>query len=138
MRSEREVLMTVYKLGWRLSVVVCVLLAGCGGGGRIEATGSAEQVNQVVREVLDGWKSGANLGDFALAHPEVVVADEDWQAGTALVDYKLSEPATLNGSHWRQKIELQTKGKAKSKPTVVYYAVTLGEKTSILRSDFQY
>jgi len=130
--------MARYRLNWWLNVVACVVFAGCSTGGRIEATGSAEQVEQVVRDALNGWESGVSLSDFALAHPEVVVADEDWQAGTALVDYKLSEPATLNGSHWRQKIELQTKGNAKSKPTVVYYAVTLGEKTSILRSDFQY
>ncbi len=126
------------RLSWWLNVVACVLLTGCGGGGRIEATGSAEQVDSVVRAALDGWKSGGSLSDFALAHPEVVMADEDWQAGAALADYKLLEPATLNGSHWRQKVELKTKGKSKSKPAVVYYAVTLGEKTSILRSDFQY
>ncbi len=126
------------QLSWCLSVYVCIVLVGCSGGGQIEASGSEEQVNQAVREALDGWKSGATLSDFTVAHPKIVVADEEWQAGAVLVDYKLSEPATLNGSHWRQKVELQTKGKAKSKPTVVYYAVTLGEKTSILRSDFQY
>lgn len=138
MRSIREVGLAGYRFGWCLTVCVCMALAGCGRGTPIEASGSEEQVRQAVREALDGWKSGMTLSDFTAAHPTIVVADEEWQAGAALADYKLSEPATLNGSHWRQKVELQTKGKSKSKPTAVYYAVTLGEKTSILRSDFQY
>ena len=142
MRSEKETLMVWRALIATLKVCacvcVCVWMVGCSAGGRIEASGSAEQVNQVMRETLDEWKSGIALSDFATEHPEVVVADEDWQVGAKLVDYKLVEPAVLNGSHWRQKVELQTKAKTKSKPTTVYYAVTLGEKTSILRSDFQF
>lgn len=125
-------------LGSTIGLLVFAIIVGCRSGGTIAVVGSEEQVKQVVTSALEAWKSGATLADFTASHPELVVADEDWQAGAGLVGFKMIEPATANGSHWRQKVELQTKVKNKAKPTVVYYAVTLGEKTSILRSDFQY
>lgn len=118
--------------------VAVIALAGCKSGGTIQATGNEEQAKQAVQLTLDAWKSGTKLTEFAEAHPELVVADEDWQSGGVLAGYKLLEPAVLSGSHWRQKTELQLKGKGKSKPAVAIYDVTLGEKTVILRSDFQY
>lgn len=121
-----------------LGLLLLATVVGCVGGGTIVAAGSEDQVKQAVTLTLDAWKSGSTINDFTKAHPELAIADEEWQAGASLVAYKLMEPAQANGSHWRQKVELQTKVKTKSKPTVVYYAVTLGEKTSILRSDFQY
>ena len=124
-----------WAMGW---LAACIALAGCSSGGSVQATGSEDQAKQAVQQMLDAWKSGTPVTDFAAAHQETVVGDEDWQAGTVLAGYKLIEPATLNGSHWRQKTELQLKGKGKSKPVIAIYAVTLGEKTVILRSDFQY
>ncbi len=118
--------------------LVLLVFAGCKSGKTIEAAGTEDQVKKVVQTVLDAWKSGTSLTDFTAAHPELVIADEDWQSGVAMTEYKILEPAALNGSHWRQKTELQLKGKGKSKPTVAIYAVTLGEKTVMLRSDFQY
>ena len=118
--------------------IALIALAGCRAGGTIQATGNEDQAKQAVQQTLDAWKSGTTLTDFSTAHPELVVADEDWQGGGVLASYKLLEPAVLSGSHWRQKTELQLKGKGKSKPTVAIYDVTLGDKTVILRSDFQY
>ena len=125
-------------LGNTIGLLVLALVVGCRSGGTIAVVGSEEQVKQVVTSMLEAWKSGSSLADFTTSHTELVVADEDWQSGAGLVGFKMIDPATANGSHWRQKVELQTKVKSKMKPTVVYYAVTLGEKTSILRSDFQY
>lgn len=126
------------KVGRVMCWFALVALGGCKGGGAVEVTGSDEQAAQAVQLMLGAWKSGTQLTDFTAVNPEFVVADEDWQAGEVLADYKLLEPATLNGSHWRQKAELKLKGKAKSKSVVGIYAVTLGEKTVILRSDYQY
>jgi hypothetical protein len=135
MRFESGDLRSATQLvGW----VALIALAGCRGGGTIQATGNADQAKQAVQLTLDAWKSGTSLVEFTTAHPELVVADEDWQAGSVLAGYKIQELAVLNGSHWRQKTELQLKGKSKSKPSVAVYDVTLGEKTVILRSDFQY
>lgn len=123
---------------WAICLVAFMTLGGCNRGGTVQVTGSDIQAKQAVEKVLDAWKSGSRLTEFADSNPEIVVADEDWQGGSVLSNYKLLEPATLNGSHWRQKTELQFKGKGKSNPVVAIYAVTLGEKTVILRSDFQY
>ncbi len=123
---------------WLLCSIAFIASTGCKSGGAVQATGSEDQAKQAVQQMLDAWKAGTQLTEFAAAHPEMVVADEDWQAGVGLAGYKLIEPATLNGSHWRQKTELQLKRKGKSKPLVAIYAVTLEEKTVILRSDFQY
>lgn len=123
---------------WGFCWLAFAALAGCKSGGTIQAAGDQDQAKQAVQMVLDAWKSGTKLTEFSASHPELVVADEDWQGGGTLANYKLIEPAVLSGSHWRQKTELQLKGKGKSKPAIAIYDVTLGEKTVILRSDFQY
>lgn len=129
----------VLKASLLLTWTAFTILAGCNpGGSTIQATGSEDQAKQAVQMVLDAWKLGTPLSEFSAAHPEFVVADQDWQGGTTLANYTLAEPATLNGSHWRQKAELQLKGKSKSKPVVAIYAVTLTDKVVVLRSDFEY
>lgn len=129
----------VLNASWAMCWLAAIIaLVGCRGGSSVKASGSEDQVKQAVQQMLDAWKSGSQLSEFAASHPEIVVADEDWQDGAVLSAYKLIEPATLNGSHWRQKAELQLKSKGKSQKTGAIYAVTLSEKTSILRSDFQY
>ncbi len=133
--NNGRVLNASWAMCWLAAIIA---LVGCRSGGSVKASGSEDQVKQAVQQMLDAWKSGSQLSEFAASHPEIVVADEDWQGGAVLSAYKLIEPATLNGSHWRQKAELQLKGKGKSQKTGAIYAVTLGEKTSILRSDFQY
>jgi len=134
MRFDNIVLNATWALCW----VAFIALAGCKSGDSIQATGNEDQAKLAVQLMLDAWKSGKQLTEFAALHPELVVADEDWQSGSVLAGYKLLEPAVLSGSHWRQKTELQLKGKGKSKPAVAIYDVTLGKKTVILRSDFQY
>lgn len=126
------------KAAWTMFWAAFAMLAGCKSGGTIQATGNADLAKTAMVQVLDAWKSGEKLTEFTAVHPELVVADEDWNSGSALSSYKLLEPAVLSGSHWRQKTELQLKGKGKSKPMVAVYDITLGEKTVILRSDFQY
>ncbi len=117
-----------------LGVLLCI--AGCQSGGTMQAQGSEEQAKKAVEEFLTAWQSGKSITDYMAGNDKVVIGDEDWQGGVKLVSYKIPEAATLNGSHWRQKVELQLHGK--SKPVPVYYAVTLADKTVILRSDFQY
>ena len=122
---------------WALCWVAIIALVGCKSG-TIQVTGNEDQAKQAVQQALDAWKAGTKLTEFASSHPELVVADEDWQGGGVLAGYKLIEPAVLSGSHWRQKTELQLKRKGKSKPAIAIYDVTLGAKIVILRSDFQY
>jgi hypothetical protein len=120
-------------------LIICLLVvnAGCGPS-NIDVGGNEEQVQQAVSIALDAWKSDQEFSLYSSSDSKLVVADEDWQAGLKLKDYRLLEPSKVNGGHWRQRVELDLVVKNKVKPKVVYYAVTLGEPTSILRSDFSH
>jgi hypothetical protein len=115
----------------------CMAITGCSAP-PIEVNGSSEMAAQAVAQVLNAWKDGTSLTQFRDMHPDFVVADEDWQQGVELKSYTTVEPARINGSHWRQKVELRLVRKAKVTVTNAYYAVTIGQSTSVLRSDFDY
>lgn len=129
--------MSVYRLCWWSTLCLLATAVGCGPT-NISVQGNEEQVQQAVRQVLEAWKSGQDCSAYTQAGSKVVVADEDWQAGAKLKNFQLLEAPKPNGSHWRQKVELELVNKSKTKPTVIYYAVTLGEPVSILRSDFSH
>jgi hypothetical protein len=100
----------------------------------VAVIGDEQQVRVAVTEMLDAWQKGTSLGDFTAEHPEVVVADEEWQVGVPLKSYTIGEAAERSGGHWRQRVELNFAKRSKGKVTV-HYAVTLADKTVILRSD---
>ena len=83
--------------------VALIALAGCKAGGTIQATGNEDQAKQAVQLTLDAWKSGTTLTDFSTAHPELVVADEDWQGGVYW-------PAT---NYWSQRCSVAATGDKK-------------------------
>ncbi len=119
-----------------LSCLSVLIATGCGAAS-VQVDGSDELAKQAVIEILEAWKAGVTPSDFSASHPDWAVADEDWQRGVLLKSFTIDEAAKPNSSHWRQKVDLMLAKKSKG-PTTVYYAVTLGRKTSILRSDFLY
>ncbi len=119
---------------WKLICLVFLSAAIVGCGAKpVTVLGNEELVQQAVTESLQAWKDGKDPAEFTRPDSKVIIADEEWQGGAKLLDFSLPEKPTLNGSHWRQKVELKI---GKGKPKVIYYAVTLGKPTSILRSDF--
>ena len=126
-----------WSLGCSCMCTLLLLASGCGAP-PVEVLGDEQQAKAAVTEMLDAWQVGTTLSEFTAAHPDVVVADEDWQVGVALKYYTIGEPAKLNGSHWRQRVELHFANRSKAPTATVYYAVTLSDKTVILRSDFNY
>ena len=66
----------VLNASWAMCWLAAIIaLVGCRGGSSVKASGSEDQVKQAVQQMLDAWKSGSQLSEFAASHPEIVVAD---------------------------------------------------------------
>ena len=118
-------------------LMLMLMFSGCGGPATVKLLGDAERAQQALRQTLDAWATGQSPADLAATSPKVIVVDEDWKAGYSLASYELVGPAQQNGSHWRVFARIKLNGPKKSaKPENVCYAVTLGNVTSVLRSDF--
>jgi hypothetical protein len=111
---------------------------GCGTPKEIRPEGDEASAKAALEAALHAWKSGSSPTEIA-APGTVFWTDEDWQAGQKLADYQVVDQAESNGGHWRVYANLTIQSNASQKKptrTRVCYAVTLGEPTSIIRSDF--
>lgn len=118
-----------------LGLSLC-LVAGCGAPEEIRPQGDADAATSALVAALESWKAGNSPAE-SQAGQSVIWTDEDWKAGRKLSAYQLVGEPQQNGGHWRVYAELTLAESGKtSKPTQVCYAVTLGEPTSIIRSDF--
>jgi hypothetical protein len=127
--------------GWCLFLLIEV---GCSSR-EVSLLGDAAQAEQTLAQALEAWKAGKSLAEFRAANPHMLLADEDWNSGRTLQNYEIVAEPVPHGGHWRVPVQLQfgplSAGKAlpsrAEAPLLrAYYAVTLGSKTSILRSDF--
>lgn len=117
--------------------MLMLMFCGCGGPATVDLLGDADKAQLALRQALDAWATGQSPADLAAASPKVIVVDEDWKAGHSLASYELVGSPQENGSHWRVFARIKLNGPKKSaKPENVCYAVTLGNVTSVLRSDF--
>lgn len=127
--------------GWNhfLLWVGVLFLSGCTTG-RVEPPGDDTQALAALKQVLEAWKAGESYPTFRAAHPELIVADEDWSNGRVLREYELVDQPLAQGGHWRVQVALELAGPGESKTgnqrQRAYYAVTPGSKTSVIRSDF--
>jgi len=112
------------------------LVAGCGRPGAIRPQGDAAAAKAALQSALDAWKAGNSPADSQNGET-VIWTDPDWKGDRPLSDYQLVNEPERNGGHWRVYADLFLESKER-KPTRtrVCYAVTLGERTSIIRSDF--
>jgi hypothetical protein len=115
--------------------LLCALACGCGGQAIPKPADSTRAV-EALRSTLEAWKSGTPATDLASQDPSVHVADDDWQAGYRLTDFKLSEKNPLLGLTLRCPVVLTLQspdGVAVEKE--VLYAVATDPRISIVRQD---
>ncbi len=71
-----------------------LLLCAAGCGETVVASASdPNRARETLQTVLSSWKSGEAHDAPTRRNPAIHVADEDWLAGTALVDFKIDETA---------------------------------------------
>jgi hypothetical protein len=80
---------------------------------------------------LDTWKKG---GPAALKNesPEIIVGDPQWEQGARLVEYRVLEPVTNDGSNLHAPVELELEdGSGKRSKQQVTYVVGTNPKVTI-------
>lgn len=113
-------------------LAVCVPLNGCGR--RVAETTDIESAKAALTLALEAWKSGDSVEQLKSLSPPVYVADEQWQDGTQLLDYALSNEGTQYGPNVKFQVELTiTIEKKREQRTRVEYLVTTKPATTIAR-----
>jgi hypothetical protein len=115
---------------WGVLAIALLLTPGCGTGGyRVDP----QTAQDVLKSTLDRWKLGGNIEDPKSQSPPVVVQDSDWQAGAALVDYRVIEEKAEN-ANLRCAVELTVKGTdGKDVTKRVSYLVTTSPNRTVFR-----
>lgn len=117
-------------------MMACLFSIGCGSPEEIRPQGDGASAKAALEAALEAWKAGKSPTESQTAHT-LIWTDDDWKAGRKLSDYQLVGEPELNGGHWRVYADLTLAPTGKNaSATRVCYAVTLGEPTSIIRSDF--
>ncbi len=69
-------------------LAVLLASAGCGDGAPSKPADPA-MAKVALADALESWKKGEPFDAPSSKNPPVRVADEDWKAGTKLVDYRI-------------------------------------------------
>lgn len=111
------------------------MLMGCSAGPVVLA-GDEDDAQTALSAALDAWKAGQKPDELRSENPAVYVADEDWQAGTALKAYQVTGTPMEAGGHWRVSalLTLSANGQSETQKNVTY-AVTMAPAVTVLRYD---
>jgi hypothetical protein len=128
------------RLSWiAFGLVGCAVLAvvGCGDSGTVTPA-DPDRARDVLTKVLDSWKSGAAHVAPSQGNPPIRVADEDWIAGTKLVDFQLGArgDSLQMGEAVQLPVTLTTAdARGKTAKRVIHYRVTTEPRASVIRED---
>jgi hypothetical protein len=114
-----------------------VLLVGCQGESHpLPAATEPSAAVESLTQALDAWRAGGTPNAFMQSHQNVTIRDEDWQQGTQLVNFNLSDPPQRYGHDIRLIVHLTLKSaKAATLKKVVRYTVATEPQITILRDD---
>ncbi|HBH54400.1 MAG TPA: hypothetical protein DDY91_21150 [Planctomycetaceae bacterium] len=120
------------------SLVVCglfILMSGCGQK-ELKLQGTPEEGGKLLTQMLEAWKDGKSLADYAKSsEPPIVVADEDWAAGATLKSFQMGTPMQYGGL-WRIPVKVVVAHPDRGERERDFaYGVTLQPKISIIRAD---
>jgi hypothetical protein len=112
-----------------------LFLMGCSSGPAV-LVGDHDEAKTIVSTALDAWKAGEKPDKLRSETPKIIVADEDWQSGSALKAYQVTGTPLEAGGHWRVSalLTLSANGKSETQKNVAY-AVTMEPEITILRAD---
>lgn len=114
-----------------------LVLSGCGGASPVKLQGEPTDAVGALDDALKEWQAGKKVEDLKDEDPQMIVRDEDWEAGAKLKAFEIKKDATKDGGNWRVEATLKLEGKGQpSTPKVAAYAVALDSKViSIQRKD---
>jgi hypothetical protein len=131
------------RLALAAAALVLAVAAGCGARGADAPTTDPEAARRVLAAALDAWKAGAPgaAGAVAVDGRDVRIADEDWLAGTRLVDYRLvadRDPAAAVARPGTEAVPVRlvlapARGRKATRTAV--YLVATGPSPLIVRQD---
>ena len=117
--------------------LVLVLLAapGCSGKKGPEAS-DPDEARALLMETLEAWRQGATPAELRQRDPPTHVADEEWQAGSKLLRFRITDPGAVFGPSLRCQVELVLESRQRGGVTeTVRYQVSTRPGRSVVRSD---
>lgn len=118
-----------------VAALLVSLAAGCGRSNGRSLSVDAELAKQSFDTFLSAWKQGKAPSDLRSLSPSIISGDEDWSAGSKLVDYRITDRVFNDGANLHLTAELQLTGAKKKKPgkTSVSYVVGTSPVITIFR-----
>lgn len=117
-----------------LAILLVAFLAGCSGG-RV-AKSDVAAAKALLQRSLEDWKSGRSAQELADGDPPVYVAEDWWQAGFELKDFRIEGDGQLSGTNVRLVVALEgVHPKLGIKKASQAYLVTTTPALTISRED---
>jgi hypothetical protein len=117
-------------------MTLAVLLTGCGGPSFPPET-DATRGRELLKTVLEKWKSGGSADELKNGTPSIIANDPDWKAGSKLKGYEISTDDRRSGVDLLISVKLQlTKPDGQSQDKKVNFAIGInGTSQVVLRSE---
>ena len=116
-------------------LLLLALIAGCSGTAPASKPADPSVGRDALKAALDAWKAGEPPARLLERSPPIRVADEDWQAGARLEDYKLGPDERSTGSGLALTATLTIKDKARGKKKSAVYDVGTDPAITVFRRD---
>lgn len=113
-----------------------ILLIGCGGPSLPPET-DASRGRELLKIVLEKWKSGGSPDDLKAASPSIIANDPDWNAGAKLKGFEIAPDDRRSGVDLLVSVKLQlTKPDGQSQEKKVNFAIGInGSSQVVLRAE---
>lgn len=85
--------------------------------------------------MLDAWRNGESIESLRVGDSPIIVADPDWSAGAALIDYQVVEAAQVLGADLRCKVRLRLKTTVGEYDKDAVYAVGTHPVLTVIREN---
>ena len=117
-------------------LTAAVLLTGCGGPSFPPETDSSRG-RELLKTMLEAWKSGGTTEDLKKGSPSITANDPDWNAGAKLKAYEIAPDDRRAGVDLLVSVKLQlTKPDGQSQDKKVNFAIGInGSSNVVLRSE---
>lgn len=119
-----------------VAALIAVCASGCGGTQAPSRTLDESLARNVLVEALDSWKAGRPHAKPSPNNPKFRVADEDWLAGRALLDFEILPGEEAIGSSLSCPALLVLEGpNGRRVESKVTYLVSTDPSPSVIRGD---
>jgi hypothetical protein len=118
------------------AALIAVCAWGCGDGRPPGRTLDESLAKQALTRALEGWKAGRPHAEPSESDPDLKVADEDWLAGRALLDFEILPGEEPIGAALACPVLLSMEGPRGGKAEHrVTYLVSTDPSPSVIRRD---